>query len=341
MAPADNHSNGTVLTEINHQELLLRFDDLVTRAVINYAPGKTVHIEQDGLAMRTSKGTETPSRHSHLLIKRQLEFHISPSLLTKPAYEEALVVLKDSKDGISDAVAQKDVVRFGPGSDLANSDPGLLVTTIRNTHLLIISVFRPQLLLLTCDSYRRQHEPLDVDEFAAVCTVLATLASPHFVIYNCSPEAGASREHKHLQILPRPVRLFPDIPDFVTEIIPYRYFLRYLSDIDLKDPSSYTKLFEIYRLLLAEAKEKTPREGFRDNDPNYFSHNVALVAEWIIVIPRRSNNFEGVTANAAGMMGSVWLTHEAQLDRWKDVGPARVLSGLGIPRNGTQSTSTL
>jgi ATP adenylyltransferase len=219
--------------------------------------------------------------------------HISPSLVTKPSYEEDLVVLTEVKEGTSNITSQKEVARFGPGSDLPNSDPGLVVTTVRNTHLLIINkfcVFRPQLLLLTSDSYRRQHEPLDLEDFAAVCTVLASLASPHFVIYNCSPEAGASREHKQLQILPRPVRLFPDIPDFDTVNIPFRYFLRYLPGLDLKDPSSYTKLLEIYRLLLAEAKQKPLREGCRSKDPNYFPHNVAFVAEWMIVIPRRSNN---------------------------------------------------
>jgi hypothetical protein len=30
---ADNQSNGTILTEINHEELLLKFDDLVARCI--------------------------------------------------------------------------------------------------------------------------------------------------------------------------------------------------------------------------------------------------------------------------------------------------------------------
>ena len=49
---------------------------------------------------------------------------------------------------------------------------------------------------------------------------------------------------------------------------------------------------------------------------------------------------EGVTADAAGMMGTVWLMNEAQLDRWKQVGAGRVLFGLGVPKEPEQEQKT-
>ena len=68
-----------------------------------------------------------------------------------------------------------------------------------------------------------------------------------------------------------------------------------------------------------------------DDSESICPHNVVLTKEWIMLIPRRSNDFEGVTANAACMVGSVWLMKEAQLDRWRALGPNKVLSQLGVP----------
>ena len=131
--------------------------------------------------------------------------------------------------------------------------------------------------------------------------------------------------------MPRPLSLFPDNRNFDKQAIPYRYFLRYLHDVDLESPNGHPKLLAIYEELLAEAK-RTLGKVCKTHDGGHFPHNVALVKEWIIVIPRRSHIFEGLTANTAGMMGSVWLTEEAQLERWKQVGPRSVLSGVGVPR---------
>ncbi|PKX97802.1 putative phosphorylase [Aspergillus novofumigatus IBT 16806] len=290
-------------TAIDYDALLASFDDLVTREIIYYSPPTTIRLHDAGFPF---------------------EFYISPSLRTKPAY-------------IGDSFHSNDSASpagFGPGSDIANEDPNLLIATINHTHLLVInkfSVFRPQLLLLTCDSYRRQHEPLTLEDFAATHSVLSSSKERHLVIYNCGSIAGASRNHKHVQILPRPADLFPDDPNFDPEVIPFQYGLRSLRGLDFGSPDCPLKLSEIYQELLAEAKER-PGDSLDANNEGYFPHNVALVREWIIVIPRRSNNFEDITANAAGMMGSVCLKSEAELDRWKQVGPTKALAGLGFPR---------
>jgi ATP adenylyltransferase len=111
--------------------------------------------------------------------------------------------------------------------------------------------------------------------------------------------------------------------------VPYKYFLRYLHDIELGSPEGQRKLFEVYRELLADAKQSL--RGYLEDNGNYIPHNVALVREWIIVIPRRNAAFEGITANTPGMLGSVWLTSEEEMEHWKQVGPKRVLAGLGVP----------
>ena len=214
---------------------------------------------------------------------------------------------------------------FGPGSDIADADPKLLVATLNDSHILVIGKFcviGPHLLLLTKDSYRRQRKSLDADDLAAAYSVITTLNPQHFAFYNCGLAAGASRQHKHIQILPRPGPMFPDKPDFDRSMIPFRFFLRYLEDVDQKPG----QLAHIYSELLAQARVVL-------NIPNDEDcpHNMVLVREWILVIPRRSNDFNGVTANSAGMMGYVWLGKSEELDRWKRVGPVLALAGLGIP----------
>ncbi|GIJ86415.1 hypothetical protein Asppvi_005303 [Aspergillus pseudoviridinutans] len=290
-------------TAIDYDALLARFDDLVAREIIYYTPPTTIRLNDGDFPF---------------------EFYISPSLRTKPAYIGDRFHSSDSTTSEG----------FGPGSDIANADPDLLIANINETHLLVInkfSVFRPQLLLLTSDSYRRQHEPLTVGDFAAIHSVLRSSKNPHLVIYNCGPIAGASRNHKHVQILPRPAHLFPDDPNSDPGVTPFHYVLRCLRGLDFENPDCPSKLSEVYQELLAEAKERLGQSA-STNTEGYFPHNVVLVREWMIVIPRRSNNFEGITANAAAMMGSVWLKSEDELDRWKQVGPTKALAGLGFSR---------
>ncbi|KAH1901033.1 hypothetical protein KXV57_008224 [Aspergillus fumigatus] len=294
---------------MDYDALLARFDDLVAREIIYYFPPTTIRLNDAGFAF---------------------EFQISPSLRTKPA-------------SIGDTFQSGDSASpkgFGPGSDIANTDPNLVITIINHTHLLVINkfpVFRPQLLFLTCDSYRRQHEPLTVEDFAAIQSVLSSSKERHLVIYNCGPIAGASRNHKHVQILPRPAHLFPDDPNCDPEWIPFRYGLRYLGGPDFEDPEYPSQLSASYQELLAEAKG-SPGSSADSNNAGYFPHNVALVREWIIVIPRCSNNFKAISANAAGMMGSVWLKSEEELDRWKQVGLSKALAGLGYPRESEKTS---
>ncbi|KAL2811207.1 ATP adenylyltransferase-domain-containing protein [Aspergillus granulosus] len=293
----------TMASPLGYESILSTFDELVAKKAIFYAPRKTIQFEDTGFV---------------------LELHISTSLSKKPQSGEPV-------SGCEDHQAEKPEC-FGPGSDIGYGDPGLLLATIRDTHLLVVNkfcMFRPQLLLLTCDSYRRQRDPLELDDLSAACTVMSDLsARPQFVIYNCGPVAGASRQHKHLQVLPRPPRLFPDERGFESSSVPFRYFLQYLDGVDIGTSDGHEKLFEIYKRLLVEAKQAV---GIDPESKDHFPHNVALVKEWIIVIPRQKIDVEGITANAAGMLGSVWLTSNEQLEQWKQVGPRKVLAGLGFP----------
>lgn len=80
-----------------------------------------------------------------------------------------------------------------------------------------------------------------------------------------------------------------------------------------------TELVEIYEQLIASA-------GIKDNP----AHNVILTTEWLLVIPRACARHGNLAANAASMVGMVWVTKEEDLQEWLDKGPMEVLCKFGI-----------
>ncbi|CAI7598632.1 unnamed protein product [Penicillium discolor] len=192
---------------------------------------------------------------------------------------------------------------LGPGSDIANDHPDICITTVNETHYLVINkftVFRPMLLLLTVDSYHQQHEPLVLEDLEAAWT-------------------GSSREHKHLQVIPEPGKregydeafeLFPD-DDTTPKTGPsFVHFLQRFEDL----PEGYVRNGEhlpgIYQRLLQQARDALvlPTEVVP------CPHNFVLTRRWMMVIPRRAKEFHGITANAPGMMGSIYIWNHDQLD---------------------------
>ncbi|KAL1613939.1 hypothetical protein SLS54_010149 [Diplodia seriata] len=278
---------------MSERAVLEAFDDLAERHFIVYGETEAVLYADDGFPF---------------------QFRICPALARKPQ-------LQDAPDD------NKPTRTFGPGSDLEFADDKLLLCTINETHHLVLNkfcVFRPQYVLLTADSFRRQDEPLSLADFDAVVAAWNRLSGSHYALYNCMEAAGSSRVHKHLQLFTHPAdfTLFPDRPDAHAAKIPFRYFLRRFGSAT---PSAQL-LLDAYNSLLAEAKQALGVSVEASACP----HNVVLVKEWMLVIPRRRSNVDGASANGAGMMGMVWVTDEERLQQWKALGPAWILSQLGV-----------
>lgn len=84
--------------------------------------------------------------------------------------------------------------------------------------------------------------------------------------------------------------------------------------------ASPSDLIETYTTLLKYAKV--------DDSPG---HNVIIVADWMLVIPRSQARQGKTMANASAMVGMVWITKEEVLLEWKEKGPMKLLSGFGVP----------
>ncbi|KAH9865194.1 hypothetical protein IAQ61_009141, partial [Plenodomus lingam] len=286
-----------ILTE---EILIERFDQLVSEGVIIYGPHDTIPIEARGYP---------------------LTLRICPALATKP-----------HTIGASNP-AFHHARKWGPGSDLFCPDERLILTTLNGTHDLALNLFcvkRPQLLLPTTNSWKRQHEALDMDDMAVILETMRLFPSI-YMLYNCGEDGGCSRVHKHLQGLPGPPHAFNHIVNSLTQnprnssFSPGIPFAILSHDFSSSSPSPHL-LYTAYTALLARASALLNRPW----DPVVAPpHNVVVWRGWLFVVPRRRGSLRGASANAGGMMGEVWVHGREAVEIWGEDGWG-VLGGLGV-----------
>jgi ATP adenylyltransferase/5',5'''-P-1,P-4-tetraphosphate phosphorylase II len=249
----------------------------------------------------------------------QFEFRVCPAFRSKPQPKEQ--------------ISGEHQKMIGPGSDLQD-EPPIEITRINGSHIVLFNKFcisRSQLMIVTADSNRRQHDPLDGDDLEVARILLMSMKSPHYIFFNCGMVAGSSRKHKHLQVVRMPhhdKHLFVNLES--TEQfpkMPYKYFGCDFRNHDPSDFPTKEKLLDLYRGLLGQCKQLLPVK-----EDESVPHDFILTAKWMLLIPRSKRNFEGSSdVNAPGMLGMVWLKHDEEVTKWKELGPARVLRHLGVP----------
>ncbi|KAF2131167.1 hypothetical protein P153DRAFT_374936 [Dothidotthia symphoricarpi CBS 119687] len=283
------------LARISEDDLIASFDELVADDVIVYGPHEVIQQSASGFP---------------------IEFRLCPSFAKKPHTVGA------SNPSFSQSR------KWGPGSDMYCPDERLIVAKLNGTHDLALNLFcvdRPQLLLLTLDSYRRQFEPLDNDDFKAVLEVLRRWNNM-YIIYNCSEVGGCSRTHKHMQGLRGPPFAFDALVHAEgSPKVPFRYFMHHFEQGFQR--ASAVDLLQVYNNIIGQCRTML---GLSEAD--VCPHNVVLWNDRIIVIPRRKGFIEGASANAAGMLGSIWVPDKKEMDEWMRLGCANVLRELGVPR---------
>ncbi|KAI1843621.1 hypothetical protein JX265_007407 [Neoarthrinium moseri] len=251
----------------------------------------------------------------------QFELVVTAAISKKP-------YIKDNGDEPSAAnPAAKRPPGYALGSDIDVS--GYEIGDVTATHLLAFNKFcmyRPHMLLLTKDGFRRQYNQLDVEDIQAAWKVLEALNWSHFMFFNCGKDGGCSRLHKHLQLAPfLPDRLIP-WPESGKQPanIPYEYVLRRF-DADLGPK----QVADVYEQMIEEARAIL---GTQNSSDRHVPHNVVLGRNWILVIPRRKGGVGGAYANALGMLGMVSVASKDELQCWIDQGLSEVVAQLGVPK---------
>ncbi|KAL6249322.1 hypothetical protein RBB50_003175 [Rhinocladiella similis] len=276
--------------------VISRFDELVRRGEIIYEPSTTYVKEDEGF---------------------KFQFWLVPHLLRKP------ITAHDAPER-----------KTGKGNNpFLNPDPDFVLSDVGPSHLLLLNkycVYRPSLLLIT-RHFARQSDSLDATDLSAAWSLLAHFKKRHMMIFNCGYEAGSSQGHKHMQLWHYPDEreigfpLFPSKATSTTEVtsdienVPHQHFvLRLPSKVD------EAVLVKAYGKLHKAVEDCHAKHG---GGPAY---NVILVKEWMCLIPRRRCGLErGAGANAAAIIGMVWVISEMEKEIWN----AEYFRYLGYPRD--------
>jgi ATP adenylyltransferase len=216
----------------------------------------------------------------------------------------------------------------------------LFVGNLSETHLCLLNKFNvvDHHLLIVTRQFEEQETWLTQADFAAMWLVLAEIDG--LVFYNGGKLAGASQRHKHLQLVP-----FPLVPDGINlpiepaiasvqfnnsiGIIPEFPFVHAIATFNpdwinhLSEAAIFT--LELYFELLA-----TLGLSVRDNPFQSGAYNLLATRNWMMIVPRSQEKFEGISINSLGFAGGLLVKNSEQLHALKSYNPLTVLKQVGV-----------
>jgi ATP adenylyltransferase len=220
----------------------------------------------------------------------------------------------------------------------------LFVADLSPTHLCLLNkymVLEGHILLVTRE-FEEQEELLGEEDFEALglCLREADLLA----FYNAGRVGGASQRHKHLQAVPLPLGpAGPRIPAepllrpalaagrlTVCGGLPYRHALAMVDPQWWRSPSEGAKPWRQLYAEMREAVELPARVEAGDGTaPPY---NLLVTREWMLLAPRSRESVGAISVNALGLVGSLLVRDEGQLEELRRLGPMRLLRDVGLGR---------
>jgi ATP adenylyltransferase len=206
-------------------------------------------------------------------------------------------------------------------------EPLLTLGPLSATHLAVLNKFnvlRDHLLILT-RRFEDQETLLGPADFAALRHCLQGIDGLGF--YNGGVVAGASQVHKHLQLVPLP--LASEGPGVPMESVlapgatgvgpPFRHALAPL-EWDRADAWALERVYRdlLGRLGIGQAEGGPPG---RQSAP----YNLLVTRRWMLAVPRVAECVDGVSINALGFAGSLFVKDGAALAAIRRRGPMAVL----------------
>lgn len=211
-------------------------------------------------------------------------------------------------------------------------DPRLTVGRLDDHYLVLLNKFRviTNHLLLVSREFCHQERLLEPVDFSALWQALG--AGPALGFYNGGEAAGASQPHRHLQLVPLPltqgepaIPLQPLLAGAVAGIIPglpfQHAFARLTPGHAAEDPAGYC--YRIYRLLLERIGVSI--EARSDGSYQSAPYNLLMTRGWMLLVPRSREHADGISINALGFCGSLFLPREEQLQQVRRLGPMSLL----------------
>ena len=220
-------------------------------------------------------------------------------------------------------------------------EEGLFVEELSETHVCVLNKF-PVLdrhLLIVTRDFEEQRERLNRRDFAALSKCLNRMEGLGF--YNGGGVAGASQEHKHLQLVGFPLAEGVDgVPiasvtgegePAVGEVsrvagLAFEHRLWGLSETESAGSglaAGAPELLEGYRAMLESA-------GLGATSP-VEPYNLLVTRRWMMLVPRRRERWQGISVNALGYAGALLARDEEEREVIGQAGPMRILQALAGP----------
>ncbi|MGD1858262.1 MAG: DUF4922 domain-containing protein [Leptolyngbyaceae cyanobacterium] len=210
-------------------------------------------------------------------------------------------------------------------------DRDLYVTDVSDTHVCLLNKFNvvDHHFLIVTQKFESQLDWLNLADFTALCRCLNDV--PGLFFYNGGEAAGASQPHKHLQIVPQqsmdlPIESIIQTTNFIDAVgrssqLPYAHRIAKLSG------ASPEQVLQRYRQLLSDLDIADP--SGRWHGTQYSAYNLLGTRDWMMVVPRRQDDYLNISVNSLGFAGSLLVKTQAQLDQLKSLGPMTLLQEVG------------
>lgn len=223
-------------------------------------------------------------------------------------------------------------------------DPDLFVAPISPTHVALLNKFYvvEHHLLIVTRAFEDQQVQLTHKDCDALLIALTEIDGLAF--YNAGTVAGASQPHKHLQLIPLTDSTAPRLPiepllRFVqmagaTGTVPGLPFLHAYAPMDpdwinpQKDSSA--SLLACYHKLLRAVG--LPVDAAVGSHATTAPYNLLATRQWLLLVPRSQECFEGISINALGFAGALLVKDAAQSATLRAHGPMTALQRVALPR---------
>lgn len=235
---------------------------------------------------------------------------------------------------------QADRGKGGPANPFLPPDPALTVAEVSTRHLAVLNKFNvlDRHLLIVTRAFEHQESFLNPGDLRALFACMAEYPSLGF--YNGGTVAGASQSHKHLQVVPLPLE--PGVPAIPMESLfhagclgtvgrcpglPFAHaFARLDRPVAAGPVEAAQQAARLYpRLLAAIGIEGVRADGaWRPSTP----YNLLVADDWMLVVPRVEESFRGVSVNALGFAGSLFVKERSQLEMIRAAGPMHILQAV-------------
>jgi ATP adenylyltransferase len=214
----------------------------------------------------------------------------------------------------------------------------VFVADLSPTHIALLNKFNivSHHLLIVTRVFEEQQAFLTQRDCEALLIGLAEIDG--LVFFNAGPAAGASQRHKHLQLIPLPHTTGPRLPiepllrsaHLLSDIgclpgLPFRHAYG-LMEPEWLDPGkdAAASFLARYRTLLRAAGMSVDAGA----TPPY---NLLVTRQWLMLVPRRQECFEGISVNALGFAGTLLVKTAEERLTLRERGPMTALQHVALP----------